>query len=92
MVTVWGNVVYVSSDSSFIYIDDGSHFADASGIIGIRIVMNGSIGQIPASSVPSVGEDVAITGIVTRVTQSGVTWWLPAVAPRGVQDITMVSQ
>ncbi len=73
LVRAWGKVTYVSPDSAFYYIDDGSATTDASGVAtGLRVNLAGLATQV--TSIPTVGQYVTKTGIFTKqVVQSGTS-------------------
>ncbi len=79
LVRTWGRVTW-SGDDEF-YIDDGSGLRDASGHSGLRV-------YAPNADLPSVGDFVKVTGIVSCWEASGVLCRMLLVADQS--DIIVV--
>ena len=77
LTTIWGEVLSVSDDGAYCYVDDGSGVSNELGVTGIKVIIAGS-------KKPVAGDDVSCTGIC-RIVSGGV----PGVQMRSDDDLVI---
>ena len=82
----WGKVTFIDPDGKYMYIDDGSGVNDSSsaGCVGVRVILEGT-NDPGMSGAAKVGDNVAVTGIVSVVLDGDKV--IPVVKPSSAVDI-----
>lgn len=85
LIRTWGRVTFRAGDGSYIYIDDGQAGLDASGHIGVRVILSEPGVQFTKN--PQVSQFVSITGVAGLVKDGSAL--VRVVRPRSDADITI---